>query len=299
MKRLIALAGAVTVLYCQAQIARTGTPEPLLSGTYTDLYNPVLSADGSKLLFSSADYSNLRIHDFESGATSLICSEARSGLDAQFSADGTTVVYVSQQTRPDGINMRRLRSYDVNKGTNTNLSEPARAISRPVIEGSAVRADVDGKRHTRGKNISCGVRTEGATLYITVNGKETAYTPIEGSAGYIWASLSPDNKKVMFYAAGHGIVVTDLSGNIIARPGNYEAPVWYGNDHIVAMNATDDGHQYSSSQIVLMTLDGKGFQELTRPESMTMFPTASETAGKVVYSTVDGRLYRMSVTLTR
>lgn len=299
MKRLFILAGMLTALYAQAQIARTSRPEPLMSGTYTDLYNPVLSADGTKLLFSSADYSNLRLYDFESGAATLICSEARSGLDAQFSADGKTVIYVSQQTQPDGINMRRLRSYDVVKGSNINLSEPARAISRPMIDGSAFQSNIDGRRYSRGKKVAQGVRTEGTTLYITVNGKENAYSPITESAGYIWASLSPDRNKVMFYAAGHGIVITDLSGNIIARPGNFEAPVWFDNEYIVAMNATDDGHQYCSSQIVMMSLDGKQFQALTTPESMTMYPTASAQTQQVVYNTVDGRLYRMSVIINR
>ena len=63
------------------------------------------------------------------------------------------------------------------------------------------------------------------------------------------------------------------------------------------MKATDDGHQYSSSQIVMLKADGSEIQEITRPESMTMFPTASFEAGKIVYNTIDGRLFEMSVNL--
>ena len=101
----------------------------------------------------------------------------------------------------------------------------------------------------------------------------------------------------MFFAAGFGIVITDLNGNILSTPGNFEAPVWYGNDHIVAMNATNDGHNYRSSQIVLLSADGTQFQALTKPESMTMNPTASFDAGKIVYATIDGRLYQMNIKL--
>ena len=120
---------------------------------------------------------------------------------------------------------------------------------------------------------------------------------VHGYAGYCWPSLSPDGTKVMFVAAGKGIYITDLKGCILSQPGKYEAPVWYGNNHIVAMNAKDDGHQYMSSQIVLLSADGKQVQDLTKPESMSMNPAAAISANRVVYNTIDGRLYEMTVTL--
>ena len=127
------------------------------------------------------------------------------------------------------------------------------------------------------------VRTEGSELIITRNGVEKRYTPVECTAGYCWASMSPDGKKVVFLAAGKGLVVTDMEGRVIARPGNYESPAWF--------------HQLHSSQILLLSLDGSEKQELTKPESMTMTPTASIKANKVVYSTITGRLYEMDVKL--
>lgn len=152
-------------------------------------------------------------------------------------------------------------------------------------------------RNSVAKGVSVDV--EGSKLKITVNGVCHSYTPVECYAGYCWPTLSPDGTKVMFVAAGKGIVVTDLKGKVIARPGTsrMEAPVWFGNNHIVAMNATDDGHQISSSQIVLMTVDGSSTQALTKPESMSMYPAASIDAGRVVYNTIDGRLYQINVKL--
>lgn len=298
MKRLtLGLCMAIS-LAASAQLADVGRPEAIMQGTHSDLYNPVLSRDGSKLLFSAADYSNLRIYDFASGAAATICTDARSGFDAQFTADGCEVIYVSQTDGADGRKYRRLRSYDIARGANANLTEPARRIERPALGTEAIDARIDGTTRRLGKRaVSRAVRTEGSTLYITVDGKESAYSPVASEAGYLWESLSPDGTKVMFVAAGKGIVVTDLKGNVLARPGNYEAPVWFGNDHIVAMRATDDGHQYRSSQILLLSADGSASQELTRPESMSMFPAASAEGGKVVYNTVDGRLYQLSVKL--
>ena len=241
MKKLIlTLTGICAALTLSAQMATVSTPEPILKGVETDLFHPVLSQDGSQVLFSAADYSNLRAYDFNSGAVTKVASDNRSALNAHFDSDN-------------------------------------RVSLKP----------------------STKVRTEGTTLYINVNGVEKAYHPVDCYAGYLWESLSPDGTKVMFVAAGKGVFITDLNGQIIANPGKYESPVWFGNDHIIVQNTTDDGHQFNSSQILLMKADGSATQALTRPESMTFSPTASIEAGKVVYTTVDGRLYQVNVKLNK
>jgi hypothetical protein len=190
-------------------------------------------------------------------------------------ADGTQMKYTSQD-------YQGLKLYDFVDNVTTKLSDAPRA----GLSASFVAADA---------KVKVGV--EGSNLLITRDGVTRSYSPVPCYAGYLWASLSPDGKKVMFVAAGKGIVITDLQGNVLSRPGKYEAPVWYGNDLIVAMDATDDGHQYRSSRIVLLRADGSEVQPLTRPESMSMFPAASATAGKIVYNTIDGLLYQLDVKL--
>ncbi|MDE6397211.1 MAG: hypothetical protein K2K84_08060 [Muribaculaceae bacterium] len=227
----LALTFAAGLAVGHAQIARVSTPEPILRGQESAMYNPVLSNDGRTILFSDVDHTNLRSYDIEAGVVSPVKASAIEAMTAQFDKAG---------------NVR---------------------FTSPVVEA------------------------KGST--IVINGK--TYSPVPSHAGYTWESVSPDGTKVMFFAAGVGIIITDLNGNIIARPGNYEAPVWFGNDYIVAQNATDDGHQYHSSQIVLLNLDGSKIQALTKPESMTFSPAASAEAGKVVYSTIDGRLYQMNL----
>ena len=283
-----------------AQLADVSTPTPLLKGVHSELYNPILSADGQRLLFSNQDFSNLRMYDFRDNVTVSVSPAARSGLNAQFTPDGSEVIYVTQVKGDDGLNWRRVCSYDVTRGANKELSALARSVERPVVSavaGEGLEINAEGRRNAVGRRVSTGVTTRGSQLIIVRNGVEKAYTPVPSYAGYTWASLSPDGKKVMFVAAGHGVVITDLEGRILSEPGNYESPVWYGNDHIIVMDATDDGHQMRSSRILLMTADGKTTQALTRPESMSMFPTASIEAGKVVYNTIDGKLYQMNVTL--
>lgn len=278
-----------------AQIAKVESVTPLLKGVESDVHHPVLSVDGSRLLFSSCNYTGLRMYDFNDNVVTKVSNEERAGFDASFSPDGSEIYFVTQIR--DGVrNLRQVKKYNIASRQIAEMTQQGRVVGRPIATAKGFATTVDGTLIATDAKAT-RVRTEGAQLFITQNGVEKAYTPIKGSVGYIWASLSPDGSKVMFFAAAHGIVITDLDGNILSMPGNYEAPVWYGNNHIVAMNATNDGYNYHSSQIVLLSVDGSQKQELTKPESMTMNPTASFEAGKIVYATIDGRLYQMNINL--
>lgn len=242
MRKIILLSALAftACVWAQAQIAEVSAPRPLLKGTQSEMYYPILSDDGTQLMFSDADHSNLRVYDYASGATKAVKTTRTEAFRARFVGD------------------------------KVSTTQPA---------------------------TSTAVSVKGSKLIITTGGIVHEYTPVECYAGYCWPSLSPDGTKVMFVAAGKGIYITDLKGNILSHPGKYEAPVWYGDNHIVAMNAKDDGHQYMSSQIILLSADGSKMQDLTKPESMSMYPAAAISANRVVYNTIDGRLYELTVTL--
>lgn len=295
MKKILLTLALVSGLTASAQIAEVTSVEPLLRGVESEMYYPVLSQDGTKLLYSSVNYKGLKMYDFIDNVTMKISDEERAGLDASFSVDGKSVYYVAQ-TWKNNRNMRQAKSFDLATKNVAAISSEGRVVMRPKALKGGVMTTVDGKVESTVKYATT-VRTSGTQLFISHNGVEKAYSPVKESAGYIWESLSPDGTKVMFFAAGKGIVITDLNGNIINMLGNYEFPVWYGNDLVVAQNARDNGYQHTSSQIVIMKADGTQIQELTRPESMTMNPTASIAAGKIVYNTIDGRLYQMNITL--
>ena len=295
MKKVLIMALAAMSLTAQAQIVDVTSTQQLLKGVDSNMYYPVLSTDGSKMLYTSENFQGLKLYDFKDNVTQKVSDESRAGLDATFSCDGQTVYFVTQ-TWQDNRNMRQAKSYDIETRKLNEISAKGRVVARPMALKNGVMTTIDGVVSIT-DNKSTTVRTKGSVLYIGRNGVEKAYTPVESHAGYLWESLSPDGTKVMFFAAGKGIVITDLNGNVLKQLGNYESPVWFGNDCVVAMNAKHNGYQHTASQIVLMRADGSELQELTRPESMTMNPTASFEAGKIVYNTIDGRLYQMNVNL--
>lgn len=297
MRKYLLMLATVACLSSHAQIAQVNSIEPLLRGVEKEMYYPVLSQDGSKLLFTSVNCQGLKMYDFNDDVTIKISDKERAGLDASFSTDGRVVYFVDQEFK-NGKNICQAKKFDISSKQETAISDGGKLVTRPIAVKGGVMTSVDGKMKatTTGYNA---VRVQGAKLYITKNGVEKSYSPVEETAGYLWASISPDESKVMFFAAGRGIVVTDLNGQIISELGNYESPVWFGNNHVVAMNAKHNGYQNISSQILIMNVDGTQIQELTKPESMTMNPTASFDTGKIVYNTIDGRLYQMNISLNK
>ncbi|MBQ0121551.1 MAG: hypothetical protein KBT13_10615 [Bacteroidales bacterium] len=292
-KILLTILGGVA-LVAGAQQVTVVEHKQLLKDVEGPAFYPVLSADGSKMLYSTIQNPGLKLYDFTDDVTVRISDAAGVGQDAFFGGDGK-VYYVTAERRDDNMLYRTGYSYDVKSCRNEVVLEAQHGAVLPMKATRGVALKAQSRTFASSSKIGTAVYTEGATVHVTVNGKDRSFSPVE-SVGYLWSSLSPDGSRVAFFAAGKGIVVMDLEGNVIKMLGNYEMPSWLNNDYIVAQNTKDDGHQFTSSQIMLLKADGSFKHELTKPSSMSMQPSAA--AGKVVYSSIDGLLYMMQINIT-
>ena len=284
---------AAMLLPAMAQEVEITSQRRLLEGVEGPAYYPVLNAAGDRLLFLTEDGA-LKFHDLTDGVTAVVTRDYVAGNDACWGGDGK-VYFVTQETGEDHLIYRTGRCYDTEIRQTATVTEAQHGAVRavPATRGGAVRAP--GKNYNSTPDLGSAVWTEGSRIHVIVGGEERVFSPVDSWAGYLWASLSPDGKRVAFFAAGKGIVVIDLRGQMLAMLGNYEMPCWYNNDYLVAQNAKDDGHQFTSSQLLLLKADGTWQAELTKPASMTMQPTCG--GGKIVYTTIDGLLYEMSITI--
>ncbi len=265
----------------------------LLDAVEGPAYYPVLNSTGDRLLFSSAN-GELKLYDFTSNATTSVTRDRVAGNDACFGGDGK-IYFVTQEVGEDSLIYRTGYSFDAESKLTEKLTEPIHGAMRvvPATCGGIVRAP--GLNYVSSADIGSTAWTEGDRVYVTVGGENRVFSPVDSWAGYLWASLSPDGKRVAFFAAGKGIVIIDLRGQMLAMLGNYEMPCWYNNDYLVAQNAKYDGRQCTSSQILLLKADGTYQAELTTPDSMTMQHTCG--GGKIVYTTIDGQLYEMQINI--
>ena len=294
MKKILLLLLAGLSLTAAAQHVSVTSKTRLLEGVEGPAYRPVLSPDGSQLLFAAGENGGLKMLDFNSGVVTRVSDTPSAGTDAFWGGDGM-VYYVGQERRSNNLVYRTGYAYNPATAQTEVVLEAQHGAVLPVhaTRGAALKGS--GKSFAKAINRGTAVYTAGAELFITRNGVTRSYTPVPSHAGYLWASLSPDGTRVAFYAAARGICVTDLDGNLLAEIGNYEMPCWYDNDYIIAQNATDDGHQFTSSQILILKADGSFKTALTTPTSMAMQPTAA--AGKIVYTTIDGLLYQINISI--
>ena len=261
------LLAVVMLLPAMAQEVEVTSRQRLLEGVEGPAFYPVLNTTGDRLLFSTQDGA-LKCYDFADDVTAVV----------------TRLIY------------RTGRCYDVRTRETATVTQAQHGAVRavPATRGGALRAP-GGQNYASSTDIGSAAWTEGSRVHVTVNGEERVFSPVDSWAGYLWASLSPDGKRVAFFAAGKGIVVIDLRGQMLAMLGNYEMPCWYNNDYLVAQNAKDDGHQFTSSQLMLLKADGTWQAELTKPASMSMQPTCG--SGRIVYTTIDGLLYEMRINI--
>ena len=287
---------ATLLLSAQAQEVEVTSLQRLLEGVEGPAYYPVLNSAGDRLLFSTEDGA-LKLYDFKDNVTNVVTRDYVAGHDACFGGDGK-VYFVTQQTAENRLVYRTGQCYDASTGAVKRLIEPQHGTVKALstTRGGAIKAL---ELADRGKASvgGSGAWTEGSRVHVIVNGEERVFSPVDSWAGYLWASLSPDGQRVAFFAAGKGIVVIDLRGQVVAMLGNYEMPCWYDNNYLVAQHATDDGHQFTSSQLMLLKADGTWQAPLTQPASMAMHPTCG--GGKIVYTTIDGLLYEMHINIYR
>ena len=145
-------------------------------------------------------------------------------------------------------------------------------------------------------NATLRVDNENLDLNLYRNGKKIVLKP-HGDANYIWASLSPDQTMILFNTK-YGTAVCDLDGNEIINVGNVNAPVWFGNEYIVGMNDLHDGYHFTSSNIVIASVDGAERQELTDAMEMGYYPDVDAQSGRIVYHTEKGQIRMMQLNLT-
>ncbi len=140
------------------------------------------------------------------------------------------------------------------------------------------------------------VTTENLKLVLYNQGVRTELSPRGNDANYLWVSLSPDKTKILYKSYGN-VGVCDLNGKELLTLGNYNSPVWYGNDYVVAALEENDGHVFTGGAVVILSLDGQLNQVLTDKAEVGMDPSVSYETGQIAYHDFDGNIHLMQISL--
>lgn len=264
-----------------------------------------ISPKGDYVLLTSDQYSGLMKYDLISGKSEVLSNAVGAGLNVQFSADGNEVMY-----REDKFVNKLRRSSVLHKnlktGALTQVATNCRNLNGMSLQGGKAMAVVNGELAAV-KSVAAGAKTLASTktlkpiasscngqLVLTVNGVSNIIAPSGKDYTYIWPSVSPDGKKVVYYVGGLGCFVCDINGKNVKSMGNLLAPQWYDNSTLVGFNSTDDGHTATSGCIVAQSISGAR-QVLTQDTMIAIFPYASAEGKKIAFSDINGATYIINI----
>ncbi|GHV57834.1 hypothetical protein FACS1894182_07760 [Bacteroidia bacterium] len=264
-------------------------------------YSPRLSPNGDYLLVTSANMQGLQKYDLATKKLSTITTEKSAGFGAQITSDGNTIVYRTSEYIGK-LRYSSLKSLDITTGKETTLIKNTRNLQGVSVKEGTVLAVDNGKlakKKVFGKTLSATpavASIKDGQLYVTQNNVTKAVSPAGKDASYLWASVSPDGKKLLYYVINTAqAYVSHLDGSNAVSLGVLRTPSWMGNDWVIGMLDADNGEVITSSKIIAVAANGKGRTQLTDDSVIALNPSASLDATKVVYNTADGKIFLMTI----
>lgn len=299
MKRnFLAAAALMAAFGLSAQVLEVQSMERVKLPEGQHAEQAILSADAKAVAYSDFD-GTLNLLD-RNTQTSTVISTRGSMMDLAFTSDGGAVVFREASTDARHLRHVSVKSFDIASRKVSELAGPSRTLQALDVQG-ATAVTVDGGR-MRAKAARRGVAAaqaapvlsiERGLLYINLDGHRelASYLGTDGMS-YLWASISPDGQRMLFFAASYGTYTCRLDGSDMRSLGYLYAPVWYDNETVVGMRTRNDGHVTTEGAIVATTLDGVR-QTLTEPSLVAVLPSAR--VGKISFTTTDGELYILNV----
>jgi len=258
-----------------------------------------------KLIVSSENDKGLSVYDFKNDMVEHLTSKEGAGMYPKMTSNGKYVIYQTHEFK----NRRRLTSIflqDILEKTTVPVVTDKREVKLLAVENSKIfflegeniqSFDIaTGETTTNPKDALLAFSDNNLNLSILANGKKTNINP-QGEGNYIWVSLSPDKRKILYNYPKKGAVISDLKGKTINEIGKLDAAKWSNDGQwIVGMEDYDDGHKYTKSDILMVSPDGKTRKNLTEnSDIIALYPDLSPDNKKVVYNNDEGRVYLMKL----
>jgi len=291
---LIALSGQLLF----AQQIQIQSVEQLKNTSSEKLFHPTFSPSGDYLLTTAENYAGLKMYSFTSKTFKTLTSDAGAGYGVQISADGNNIVYRKNEFVKN-LKHTSLLSYSRVNGKQTQLLAPTRqlitskfAANKPqyVVGSKLVRTNVTAAESTP---VIC---IENQKMVLYTGSVRKVLTPNGEQASYIWPSVSPDKKNIVYTVASKGTFVCSITGTNVKSLGKLNAPVWLNNTWVIGMDDKDNGEKLLSSTIVALTIDGKTRQTLSTPAGkMAMYPAASADGSRIAFNTENGEVYLLNI----
>ena len=288
---------SVNLLFAQISVKSVKEITTKNDGEY---FYPQFSNDGSKIFFTSVNYTGIYYYDFNQNKIKTVTKETGAGYEYSLTSDDS-IVYYRTDNYIDGKKYSSIKAVNLRNLEQRLIINNQRNLSTPkVLADGNVAYDLDTtlESNLSEKNLKKSlsqndllVFIENSKIALYNNGNKIILTPA-GEGNYIWPSVSPDQSMLLFTLAGKGTFISDLDGNIISKIGNANAPKWSSDSKwIIYMVDKDNGEYVTSSDIFISSVDGNTKLQITdTKDKIEMYPQFNALNNKIVCNTYNGRI---------
>lgn len=268
-------------------------------------FKAIFLPGGDKLITSSENDKGLALYDSKNDVLEQLNSKEGAGMYPKITSNGKYVVYQTHQFK----NRRRMTSLyiqDVEEKTIIPIIEDKRSIKLLNVENSKVFFLEDetvkvfdilvGETSINPKGVELAFTDNNLNLSFYSNGEKKNINPM-GKGNYLWVSLSPNKDKVLYNFSGKGTYIENVIDKSKTDLGRLHAAKWSKDGNwIIGMDDYDDGHKYTKSDILMVSVDGKVKKNLTEnSDVIALYPSISSNNDKIIYNNEEGRVYLMKL----
>lgn len=296
MKKSILLLFILLAATASAQVLKVQSIEKIATPS-SEMAKQVaaISPGGDYLLLCSQSQEGLIKLDLVTGESKTLTTARGAGFGTKISDDGNIVAYQEVTFNQDRLLMRGVKTIDIKSGSTQTLLQPTREFQGFDLQNNAMATVSNHQVNIKGAFTRPIVSNNNLKLMLTVDGKTRQFTPNGDQFNYIWASISPNGERVLYYVSELGCFSCKLDGSDMVKLGELSAPQWLDDNTVVGMCDYDDGITITASTIVAKSLDGTE-QTLTGDDMIALFPHVSNKAGKIAFSTINGDIYIINFT---
>lgn len=276
-----------------------------LSKIKQEVMRPVWSPDASMLAVSSPGNNEIIIYKFSNEQVSTIAKATGIGFGFQWSPDASTIV--TRETRFENRrNQHAVLLISVVNAQQKRLTDFLPSIpDLPVFVGN----DVIYKENESFKTISNvlsstlkvndskSIHFENNELKIySSNGSQVIRTPF--NQPLLNETLSPNGQFAAFEVYGGNCYVMNLNTLTLTDLGSGNRPSFSPNsDYVVFMEADDDGHAYTRSELVAVHIKSGTKSRLTDDfEPLAMNPAWSPNGNQIAFDSPEtGLVYLLTI----
>ncbi|TNE70291.1 hypothetical protein EP331_12870 [bacterium] len=287
-----------------AQSLKVGEPQAI----NIDIINaqrPKWSPSGKQIAFSTPGNDQVYILDTQTKTASLLAQRTGIGFGFQWSPDGEFILaretMVENKRSKHAVVLVNVAEKSTKQLTNFESKIP----DLPIFVGSDVRFTENKNYVTLQKAIPApsnelvtkvlNYENKELKLY-SLNGVEIIRPPFEQPL--LNEVLSPDAKYAAFEVYGGNLYVMNLETQELTDLGTGNRPSFSPDGKfIVYMQADDNGHSYTRSDIMVKSIDGsKSFNLTGNFSPLAMNPSWSPNGKEIVFdSPTEGKLFLIAV----